>query len=535
MIFNSPEFLFAFLPILGILLFCLYRFKLDSFLVPTLLAASAFFYLYSSVLFAVILSSSIFINFFIGKQINHSLNRKAQWLIAGVLINIGYICLFKYTDIILGLFAVFGDGKSLSYTLPLGVSFYSFTQMGYLFDQFEGAKPEKKLINYSLFVSFFSTISSGPIIQNEDVGKQLRELTFKKFSIEKITRGFSLVLIGLFKKVILADYVASIGNSVYNAIDHKIGINSFEAWIGAISYSLQLYFDFSGYSDIAIGIGWMIGINLPWNFNSPYQAVNIVDFWRRWHMSLSTWLNNYVFEPVNYAVTKKLKSVSFLSKNIGLWGYLIGTFTTMFLCGLWHGATPNFILWGLFHIALIFTNRFWNMGKSHFGFKSTTRDQSKLTAWTNRLITFICVTFGWVLFRSVDLGSTARMWSAMIGGNGFYVPEAIANKLGVAVNNGSPSFFHLTSVSHYVFTDPILNIMITLILLLFIVFFLPNSREVMSNQCKILDYPYLRNIAKFLKIENGWQPSFVWLLIMSVMTISLVTWNKVSEFLYFNF
>lgn len=532
MIFNSPGFIFGFLPLLGVVLYLLYKLKRDSLLLPVLLIASICFYAFSGFLFSLILASSILANFWIGGRISESGKNSRRWLIAGVILNIGYICAFKYTGLLTGLYTLWG-GDSMGLGLPLGISFYSFTQLGYLFDLYEGAKPEKKLMNYSLFVSFFPTVSSGPILQQEDVGEQLQKLSFKKYNIERITRGFCLVLIGMFKKVILADYAASLANPVYLALQNKIHIHSLEAWIGALGYSLQLYFDFSGYSDIAVGLGWMIGINFPWNFNSPYKAVNIVDFWRRWHMSLSTWLNNYVFEPVNYAVTKRMKSVAFFKNNIGLWGYLIGTFVTMFLCGLWHGATVNFVLWGLFHVALIFGNRFYNMGRAALGFK-TVNKTAGIRVWTNRLITFICVTFGWVLFRSATLGETGAMWHAMIGGNGIYLPDAIANKLGLPLDIKG-TMGHFTSVNHYVFTDSLIGIMINLLLLLGIVFFLPNSREVMTNTCKIMDVRYLRNVARFLTIHEGWKPSFVWLLIMSVMTISLVTWNKVAEFLYFNF
>jgi alginate O-acetyltransferase complex protein AlgI len=236
----------------------------------------------------------------------------------------------------------FGNEQFIA-TLPLGISFYTFTQIGFLIDQFQGSKKETKIINYSFFVTFFPSVTSGPILEFDSIRGQIIKLKEKVFNIDLFTRGFCLLLIGLFKKVILAAYAATISNAVYSAIDGKVLINSLEAWLGAISYSLQLYFDFSGYTDIAIGIGWMIGINLPWNFNSPYKASNIVEFWRRWHMSLSNWLNNYIFEPINYSITKKVKNTSF-SKNAGLIGYLVGTLLTMSLCGLWHGATSNFIL-----------------------------------------------------------------------------------------------------------------------------------------------------------------------------------------------
>jgi D-alanyl-lipoteichoic acid acyltransferase DltB (MBOAT superfamily) len=536
MIFNSPEFLFAFLPVLGIALFILYKLRADSLLLPLLLGASFVFYLFSGTLFTLILILSVLVNFYVGKKIGNAGSRRSgsRWLTAGIVFNVGYICLFKYTEILSAdLLALLNNGDH-NVALPLGVSFYSFTQMGYLFDQYDGATPEKKLINYSLFVGLFPAVSSGPIVQHDDVGRQLNQLSFQKFNIEKITRGFCLLLIGMFKKVILADYAATLSNEAYRAIANGVAINSFEAWIGAISYSLQLYFDFSGYSDIAVGLGWMIGINFPWNFNSPYKAENIVDFWRRWHISLSTWLNNYVFEPINYAVTKKVKTIAVLDKsNIGLWGYLTGTFVTMFLCGLWHGATLNFVLWGLLHVALIFSNRFWNMFKAATGRQHITNNYSTIHSWTNRLITFVCVTFAWVLFRSVDLNSTLQMWRAMVGMNGVFVPPAVASKLGLTLDNND-GLLMFTSTYHSIFSIPVSGILVNLGLLLIIIFLLPNSREIMNNQCRPVN-GYLKRIAKFLTLENGWKPSIVWLLIMSVMTISLVTWNKMAEFLYFNF
>jgi alginate O-acetyltransferase complex protein AlgI len=535
MIFNSPIFLFGFLPSLGIILYLLYKFKLNSLLIPTLLVASIIFYSFSSILFAVILAFSIILNFAIGKRINQSANYKLNWLIGGIVLNVGYICIFKYTDILSFFIFEFGIADLQNSSLPLGVSFYSFTQMAYLFDQYEGAKLEKKLVNYSLFVGFFPVVSSGPIVQNEDVGKQFNELTFKNIKIEKVTRGGCLLLIGTFKKVVLADYLATFSNSVYLAIDNNIEVNFFEAWVGAISYSLQLYFDFSGYSDVAVGIALMIGINLPWNFNSPYKAVNIIDFWRRWHISLSTWLNNYIFEPVNYFVIKKMKTIFFFSKNVGLWGYLIGTFLTMLLCGLWHGATANFILWGLLNVAMIFANRFWKMLKTSIGSKTNATKKKLIPIWFYRYFTFVCVTFAWVLFRSSNLDSAVKLWDAMLGGNGIYLPDQIANKLGIILNNKA-SFIYFTTENHSVFSSfSKLSILINLGLLLSLVFFIPNSREIMFNQCKKIENPILFKIAKFFTIENGWSPSFFWILVMSVLMMSLFTWSKVPEFLYFNF
>jgi D-alanyl-lipoteichoic acid acyltransferase DltB (MBOAT superfamily) len=421
----------------------------------------------------------------------------------------------------------FGNEQFIA-TLPLGISFYTFTQIGFLIDQFQGSKKESKIINYSFFVTFFPSVTSGPILEFDSIRGQIIKLKEKVFNIDLFTRGFCLLLIGLFKKVILAAYAATISNAVYSAIDGKVLINSLEAWLGAISYSLQLYFDFSGYTDIAIGIGWMIGINLPWNFNSPYKASNIVEFWRRWHMSLSNWLNNYIFEPINYSITKKVKNTSF-SKNAGLIGYLVGTLLTMSLCGLWHGATSNFILWGLFHVVLIFINRFWNIFFSYRNNSGTSKGIKAINLLGNRLLTFIFVTFSWVLFRSIDFDSTMGMWKAMVGINGIYVPEILLNKFDAL---GS---FPFSSNKNYLFTESIQTIFFILSLLLAIVFLLPNSKEIMTNSCSELKIPVVNKVAKILKLDNGWNPSISWIILMSIMLIALFTWSKVPDFLYFNF
>ncbi|MFD0749643.1 MBOAT family O-acyltransferase [Mucilaginibacter calamicampi] len=517
------------MPLLGLVLFLITRFKLNKSLIPVLLLASVIFYSFTNLVFVSILFISIVLNFFIGKKIGGEKIKNKSWLIIGITFNIALIAIFKYTDVIKLIGLALHQGN-LGFSLPLGISFYSFAQMGYLFDIYEGSKPEEKLGTYALFAGFFPTVTSGPIMQYDHEGKQLQKLTIDKLNIERTTRGICLILIGLTKKVIFADTAAEIADVVFSAAHQHVAINFYEAWVGATAYSLQLYFDFSGYSDIAIGLGWILGINITWNFDSPYKATSIVDFWRRWHISLSNWLNNYVFEPINYGFNKKARSYKFLSKNVGLYGYLVGTFVTMFICGLWHGATVNFILWGLFHTALIFINRFWGIFKKGLP-ENWSKPFTMELNWLNRLITFVSVSFGWVLFRSVDISSSLTMWRGMTGLNGFYVPAAIVSKLHLS---SLQNFINLTTVNHDVL-GPILTVCITLALLLFIAMGLPNSREIMCNQYKAPKSRILNLLVNVLRIGDGWRPSYVWLIIMSFMTISLVTWDKLAKFLYFNF
>jgi len=244
MIFNSPGFLFVFLPILGLLLYFINKVKRNIFIIPILLIASLIFYYFSGWLFTCILFLSIIVNYILSQLIN-SKKQKLVWLWVGILFNIFYLILFKYYDFASILLTNFNKIKTFS-VLPLGISFYTFTQIGFLIDQYQGSKTETSLIKYSLYVSFFPSISSGPILAYDSIRSQFLKINSYSYNIDTFTRAFCLLLIGMFKKVILSDYVGTLANSVFDAVQSGIIINNVEAWIGSIGYSLQLYFDFSG-------------------------------------------------------------------------------------------------------------------------------------------------------------------------------------------------------------------------------------------------------------------------------------------------
>ena len=511
---------------MGLLLYLIIKAKLNNFIIPILFIASIIFYYFSGWIFTGILFLSIIVNYLISQLINCK-KQKLIWLWVGVVFNILYLILFKYYDFATILLTDFNKLKTFS-TLPLGISFYTFTQIGFLIDQYQGSKTETSLIKYSLYVSFFPSISSGPIVVYDSIRSQFSKISVFSFKIDTFTRAFCLLLIGMFKKVILSDYVGTLANSVFDAVQSGVIINNIEAWIGSIGFTLQLYFDFSGYSDIAIAIAMMIGINLPSNFNSPYKAKSIIEFWRRWHMSLSNWLNNYIFEPVNYLAIKKINSKKSLIKNPGLIAYGIGTLITMSLCGLWHGTSLNFIIWGVLNALLIILNRIWNI---YFELNKHTKTNIFKTLFY-QILTFITLNFCWVLFRSSNFISTIKMWEAMVGSNGLYIPDFLYNKI------GHIDFFPLTSKLNHLFInsrDSLLSIFINLSLLLVLVFFLPNSKEVIKNECQPIKNKYLYKVAKTLKLDNGWNLSFSWLVIMSFLLVSIFTWSKINSFLYFNF
>src|ERR1700733_6779092 len=384
MLFNSYPFIFLFLPIALIGYFALGRF---SNLAPViwLSLASLAFYAVSNWQFVALLLASIAFNYFIGwllitVRLRSGLRFAVLTIgVAGDLVVLGY---FKYAGFLAAnLNAMFSTGLSVNVLLPVGISFYTFTQIAFLVDAYRGKVARYALPHYALFVTYFPHLIAGPILHHKDMIPQFERAESKRPDPHLILCGLIIFAIGLFKKTCLADGIQPLVAPAFGA-----NYPSFDqAWIGALAYTFQLYFDFSGYSDMAIGISLMFGIFLPLNFNSPYKATSIIDFWRRWHMTLSQFLRDYLYIPLGgNRHGRVLRYV-----NLGI---------TMVLGGLWHGAAWTFVIWGALHGVYLCGIHAW----THFGPKPSPRF-ARLADIAGVILTFSAVVIAWVFFRAPDM------------------------------------------------------------------------------------------------------------------------------------
>ncbi|MHB8708808.1 MAG: MBOAT family O-acyltransferase [Desulfuromonadales bacterium] len=401
MLFNSYEFLFLFLPVtLAGYLLC-NRLRLGTAANAWVLAASLFFYAWWDTDYLPLILGSILFNYTIGNLLVESdalkkrIVSKQALLLAGLGGNLLLLGYFKYVDFFLGsVSATLGiDLPLLKVVLPLGISFFTITQIAFLIDAYEGLVEERKLLNYALFVTFFPHLLAGPILHHKEMMPQFDRLRNKVFDWRNLALGLFLFSIGLFKKVVIADPLSPL---VKAGFDVAPTLNFAEAWMASLAYTLQLYFDFSGYSDMAIGAGLMFNIRLPVNFHSPYQACGIIDFWKRWHMTLTAFITTYVYTPILRAFGR----VTFARS-------LVAVFLAMFISGIWHGAGWTFIVWGSLHGLALVVNHLWR------------RRKQKMPALAGWLLTFTFVNVSFVFFRAGSWADALKVLRGMVGLSGF--------------------------------------------------------------------------------------------------------------------
>ncbi|PRM99031.1 MBOAT family O-acyltransferase [Aliarcobacter cryaerophilus] len=413
MLFNSYEFIFLFLPITFILYFYLLSQRLILGAKIFLVIASLFFYGYWNFSYVPLILLSIFVNYSVGLSlVNHEkikVNSKTI-LIFGILFNVGLLGYFKYTDFLLDNFnGIFGSNIPLPHIiLPLGISFFTFTQIAFLVDAYKKEAKEYSLVNYMLFVTYFPHLLAGPILHHKEMMPQFASIYNWVKNYRNIALGLFIFSIGLFKKVVIADTFAVWATAGF---DTATTLNLIEAWATSLSYTFQLYFDFSGYTDMAIGISLMFNIKLPINFNSPYKALSIQDFWRRWHMTLSRFLRDYIYIPLGGNRKGEFRTYTNLIAT-----FLIG--------GLWHGAGWTFIVWGLLHGIALAIHRFWQS----LGFK-----MNKILAW---FITFNFINITWIFFRAKDFESAMKVLKGMFDISNIVLPNPLAGKLGFLTQYG---------------------------------------------------------------------------------------------------
>jgi len=410
LLFNSYVFIFAFLPITFLVYFVLNHLRLTVAGKTFLVFASLFFYGWWSVVYVPVILSSIGVNFLIG--ISLSKEQKFVWmsrktvLILGIVFNIGLLAYFKYTNFFLeNINALLGtEIPLLAIILPLGISFFTFTQIAFLVDAYKNEVKEYSLVHYMLFVTYFPHLLAGPILHHKEMMPQFANRYNWVICWRNVAMGLFLFVIGLFKKVVIADSFAIWANAGF---DSAATLNFFEAWATSLSYTFQLYFDFSGYVDMAIGISLMFNIRLPINFNSPYKARDIQDFWRRWHITLSRFLRDYIYIPLG-------------GNRVGNYRNYINLFAVFLIGGLWHGAAWTFVVWGALHGGAIVIHRIWK----DLGLK-----MNYLLAW---VITFNFINITWVFFRAKEWEDAVKVLRSMFQLHDIVLPAFLMSKLDLA-------------------------------------------------------------------------------------------------------
>ncbi|MBI5056252.1 MAG: MBOAT family protein [Nitrospirae bacterium] len=394
--FNSYGFIFLFLPVTLTLYFYLNYKRLLLAGKVWILLANLLFYSLWNIYYVPLILFSVFLNYRVGIALsNEGNNRKNRKLLLlfGIVTNIALLGYFKYADFIISNINVFFGARLdlLQIALPMGISFFTFTQIAYLVDAYRGEVTERSFLDFTVFITFFPRLLAGPIIHHREMLPQFNNLRAKLLDYKHISSGIFLFSIGLVKKVILADTFATYANPGF---DSSVQLPFFYAWITSLSYTLQIYFDFSGYTDMALGIAMMFNIRLPFNFNSPYQAINIQDFWRRWHITLTSFLRDQIYIPLGGNRTSNFRT------------YI--NFITVFLIGgLWHGASWMFVIWGAMHGIAMTVHRIWQKA----GFEI-----NRVLAW---LITFIFINYTWVFFRANKWEDAVRVLKGMTGMSGF--------------------------------------------------------------------------------------------------------------------
>ncbi len=458
MLFNSYGFIFIFLPIVFTVYFILNKLQLIKWALLFLVAASLFFYSYWNINYLPLILFSVFFNYSIGSLLH---KKPLKWILGlGIAVNLSLLGYFKYAQFLTSNLDYFlGTNIALaSIILPLAISFFTFQQIAFLVDSYKGTRQGHAFLEYVLFVTFFPQLIAGPIVQHNEMMPQFKSIHHKKINSRNIVLGLFIFFMGLFKKVVIADSLAVWAT---RGFDHQASLTFIEGWITLLSYTFQLYFDFSGYTDMAIGAALLFNIHLPVNFNSPYKAVNIKDFWNRWHITLGRFLGKYVYIPLGGNQNGKAQTY-------------INLMIVFIISGFWHGAGWTFIFWGFLHGVAMVIHRIWT---------SLHIKMHRYVAW---FITFQFVNVSWIFFRATTWGDALKVLQSM-----FSVDPLILSTI-------------------YSYKEIITGLMIVLV----IVLFTQNS----------------------LQRTEPFKASWITALFISFLAVfAVLSLDKVSEFLYFNF
>jgi len=488
MVFNSFEYIFIFLPVAWGVYFVFNRYLGATVARVALILFSLFFYSYWNPLYLPLLIISVVINYGIGFSLQGGIAadaggmRRKIMLLLGLLFNIGLLGYYKYSDfLIVNINAAAGSNIDLlNLLLPLGISFFTFMQISFLVDSYRGNIKETGILPYVQYVTFFPYIVSGPISRYNEIAPQFADKEKWTLNHQNISAGILLFALGLFKKTFIADTLALWANQGF---DTSATLKFFEAWLTSLSYTFQLYFDFSGYTDMALGTALFFNVRLPVNFDSPYRSLSIQDFWRRWHISLSRFLRDYIYIPLG-------------GNRAGEFRTSLNVFITFLVGGIWHGAGWTFILWGMAHGLGLIVQRLWR------------RTGIRINRYVSWFITFNFVNAAWVLFRAKDLAGALKVYKGMLGLNGVMISASLGKisflkSLSFEFGEWPAAISkNITYVMYYIAAAAVIAI------------FWKNSNELSA------------------KYEPGWR----WLVFIAIILgIGLIHVTRISNFVYANF
>jgi alginate O-acetyltransferase complex protein AlgI len=538
-VFNSYQFLFGFLPVVLAGTFSLARIGPGAAQCWLIAASLAFYAAWNAACLPLLLGSIVF-NYGIAVRMakaEHSAKR--AWLLGcAVTVDLGLLGYYKYTGYFLETVnAAAGTGYTWhSLLLPLGISFYTFQQLTLLADVSSGRIKDFRFLDFLLFVTFFPHLIAGPIVHHREMMPQFRQADYR-LNGENLAIGGVLLTVGLFKKVILADGVANFVTPVFTDAAAGTPISFFVAWAGAVGFTLQMYFDFSGYSDMALGLARMVGIKLPMNFNSPLKALSVVDYWSRWHITLTRFLTAGIYNPIAMRLARRRAAAGKPGNTWGAFCKVIAapTLVTMLLSGLWHGAGNQFLLFGLLHGAALVVNHAWRLVRPRIWPDTAHYHRTtKPIAW---LLTFLLVTVALTWFHAASVAAGGNVVLGMAGLHGLLLPDALATSVpavGAVLRRLSIGFI-ADDMGGLGMLYGWIAVLLTIALVP------PNILEMLRSWQPAVTMPAVASLGR-LDLWSGLAPRLqfsltpIWAVATAViLTLGVLGVNRVSEFLYWQF
>jgi alginate O-acetyltransferase complex protein AlgI len=518
LVFNSYQFIFVFLPLVMAVFFAIGRFS-RPWALRWVIVASLVFYALWRPLNVLIIAPSVLINFVVARVLQRLCRQQRRGaaravLLLGIAFNVAFLGYFKYANFLVSsINDALGTQMILSQIiLPLGVSFITFQKIAFLIDVHSGRVEAFTLQDYCLFVLFFPQLIAGPIVHYREMMPQFHGVSCR-LNKEDASVALTLLAFGLFKKVFLADNIALLVTPIYEQAKSGSHIALLSAWIAAVGFTLQIYFDFSGYTDMALGIARLFGIKLPPNFNSPLRASSIIDFWLRWHMTLTRFLTAYIYNPLTLWLTRRRAAKGlprFSQRNMGPRTFveflMFPILLTMLVSGIWHGAGYTFIVWGVLHGLFLVVNHAWRLGEPKL--LRNNASYAPCMQLAGFLITFTCVTASMVIFRSANLKTAVDLLQGLIGLHGLGLKSGIAlRKLALWIGGGA-----------------------------FIALACPNTLQILSRYEPALDWKPSPDDGATAKPRILWRPSLAWAVAVAVVVaIGILNLGGQSEFLYWQF
>jgi alginate O-acetyltransferase complex protein AlgI len=540
MLFNSYPFLFGFLPVVLAGFYVLGASR-RAWALAWLTAASLFFYAWWRPVNVLLIAPSILVNYGLARGLERTRDanpRQAKViLIVGIVFNLCFLGYFKYLNFFeSSLNDAFGAGFVLTrLILPLGISFITFQKIAFLVDVHGGRVDKFSLADYGLFVLFFPQLIAGPIVHYREMMPQFRAASCR-YDPENVAVGVSLFFFGLAKKLLLADPLSALVAPLYAQAAAGTPQSATEAWIAALGFTLQIYFDFSGYTDMALGVARCFGIKLPLNFNSPLKAINIVDFWLRWHVSLTRFLTAYIYNPLALHLTRRRMAQGkpiFGGRNTSIGAFLtllaMPTLLTMFISGMWHGAGYTYILWGLLHGVYLCINHAWRLIRPRIW--SNARVYNRRAKPFGFVLTFVAVVAGMVLFRAPTASAALVLWKGMVGVYGVTLPQAVFSRLGSIAG-------FLTSIGvrpAWTSGSILMAATIRIGVLLVIALLMPNTLQLLAAYEPALGVKTGKT-ASLLERMLTWAPTRTWAVGLACVALAgILSLGELSEFLYWQF